>query len=60
MRAAFGVLFEELLQFGGQQMLDAYNNGEFNLITLDAPAAEKNKTIELNPPKDSNYKGLLD
>ena len=41
----------------GQQMLDAYNQGEFKLITLDSPSE---KRIELNPSKDSNYKGLLD
>jgi beta-N-acetylglucosaminidase len=41
----------------GQQMLDAYNQGEFKLITLDAPAEKSN---EINPPKDSSYRGLLD
>ncbi|MEA5258563.1 hypothetical protein VB264_12275 [Arcicella aquatica] len=42
----------------GQSMLDAYNKGEFNLITLDgSPDAGKK---EINPPKDSSYKGLLD
>lgn len=40
-----------------QQMLDGYNQGEFKLITLEAPSDKK---IELNPSKYYNYKGLLD
>lgn len=42
----------------GQSMLDAYNKGEFSLITLDGPSDSNKKAI--NPSKDSSYKGLLD
>lgn len=42
----------------GQSMLDAYNKGEFSLITLDSPSDSGKK--EINPSKDSSYKGLLD
>ncbi|MEA5427021.1 hypothetical protein [Arcicella lustrica] len=42
----------------GQSMLDAYNKGEFSLITLDSPSDTGKK--EINPSKDSSYKGLLD
>lgn len=42
----------------GQSMLDAYNKGEFSLITLDGPTDSSKK--EINPSKDSSYKGLLD
>ncbi|MEA5405060.1 hypothetical protein VB776_19150 [Arcicella sp. DC2W] len=42
----------------GQSMLDAYNKGEFSLITLDGPSDSGKK--EINPSKDSSYKGLLD
>ncbi len=42
----------------GQVMLDAFNNGEFKMISIDAPAETSTKAI--NPAKDSDYKGLLE
>lgn len=42
----------------GQVMLDAFNNGEFKMISIDAPAEPSTKAI--NPAKDSDYKGLLE
>lgn len=47
-----------ILSDKGQAMLEAYNQGQFKLIQLDAPAAPASK--EITPPKDSNYKNLLD
>ncbi len=50
-----------ILSDKGQKMLEAYNQGEFSLVDLNAPEAEPvPRTIELNPPKDSKYRGLLD
>jgi len=46
-----------LLSDKGQAMLEAYNHGEFKLISLDGPA-QVSRSID--PPKDSSYKGLLD
>jgi preprotein translocase subunit Sss1 len=46
-----------LLSDKGQAMLEAYNKGDFKLIQLDAPTP---KTRSIDPPKDSNYRGLLD
>ena len=48
-----------ILSDKGQKMLEAYNQGEFTLVNLDAPDPIPTK-ITLNPPKDSNYRGLLD
>jgi hypothetical protein len=48
-----------ILSDKGQKMLEAYNQGEFTLINLDATDPIP-QTIQLNPPKDSNYRGLLD
>lgn len=48
-----------ILSDKGQAMLEAYNTGQFKLISLDEPVTQKS-TISLNPPKDSNYKGLLE
>jgi outer membrane murein-binding lipoprotein Lpp len=42
----------------GQVMLDAFNNGEFKMISIDAPTESSTKAI--NPAKDSDYKGLLE
>jgi beta-N-acetylglucosaminidase len=47
-----------LLSDKGQAMLEAYNHGEFKLIQLDTPSANTTRNIET--PKDSSYKGLLD
>ena len=41
----------------GQALLEAYNQGDFKLIQLDAPVAQ---TKQVNPPKDSGYKSLLE
>ncbi|MFC0184883.1 hypothetical protein SAMN04515674_11057 [Pseudarcicella hirudinis] len=49
-----GVLTEK-----GQNMLDAYNNGEFKMISIDSPQDPSPKS-SINPPKDSNYKSLLE
>lgn len=49
-----GVLSER-----GQQMLEAYNRGEFNLIKLDAPTTPAGPR-PLNPPKDEGYRSLLE
>lgn len=46
-----------MLSDKGQALLEAYNQGEFKLIQLDAPTPLKK---EINPPKDSNYKSLLE
>jgi hypothetical protein len=42
----------------GQAMLDAYNQGDFKMINIDAPAENSPKV--LNPAKDSDYKSLLE
>lgn len=47
-----------ILSDKGTAMLEAYNQGDFRLIQLDAAPANKPKT--LNPPKDEGYKSLLD
>jgi preprotein translocase subunit Sss1 len=49
-----GILSEK-----GQKMLEAYNRGEFTLVNLDAPTPVPS-TIQLDPPKDSRYRGLLE
>jgi len=46
-----------LLSDKGQAMLEAYNQGDFKLIQLDAPNPPSRS---IDPPKDSSYKGLLD
>ena len=43
----------------GQAMLQAYNQGDFKLIQLDAPAP-KPATQQINPPKDAGYRDLLE
>lgn len=43
----------------GQAMLEAYNQGQFKLIQLDAPAPAPT-TRTLNPPKDEGYRSLLE
>jgi len=43
----------------GQALLEAYNQGQFKLIQLDAPAAAPT-TRTLNPPKDEGYRSLLE
>jgi len=43
----------------GQAMLEAYNQGDFKLIQLDAPTTASTSR-QVNPPKDAGYKGLLD
>lgn len=48
-----------ILSDKGQAMLEAYNQGEFKLISLDAPAPEP-ATRVVNAPKDQNYKNLLE
>ena len=44
----------------GQAMLEAYNKGEFSLVKLDAPTAVPINARTINPPKDENYRGLLE
>ncbi len=44
----------------GQAMLEAYNKGEFSLVKLDAPPAVPVSARPINPPKDENYRGLLE
>ncbi len=44
----------------GQAMLEAYNKGEFSLVKLDAPTAVPVNARTINPPKDENYRGLLE
>ncbi|WP_044174912.1 hypothetical protein [Flectobacillus major] len=44
----------------GQAMLEAYNKGEFRLISLDSPSGGSNSPKEINPPKDSGYRSLLE
>lgn len=51
-----------LLSDKGQQLLEAYNKGEFSLVQLN-PATNTNQPIEarvINPPKDEGYRSLLD
>lgn len=46
-----------ILSDKGQALLEAYNQGQFKMVQLDAPAPVRK---EANPPKDSDYKNLLD
>lgn len=48
-----------ILSDKGQAMLEAYNSGQFKLINLDGQK-EKDPIVRINPPKDSDYKGLLE
>lgn len=43
----------------GQALLEAYNQGQFKLIQLDAPAAAT-PSRQINPPKDEGYRSLLE
>jgi len=44
----------------GQVMLEAYNSGEFKLISLDSSPSTGSSTPHIPPAKDSGYKGLLE
>ncbi|MFY7825887.1 MAG: hypothetical protein ACOVQ4_02120 [Flectobacillus sp.] len=44
----------------GQAMLEAYNSGEFKLISLDSSPSSSTSTPNIPPSKDSGYKGLLE
>ncbi len=44
----------------GQAMLEAYNSGEFKLISLDSSPSSSTSTSNIPPSKDSGYKGLLE
>lgn len=44
----------------GQAMLEAYNSGEFKLISLDSSPSTGSTTPRVAPSKDSGYKGLLE
>ena len=46
-----------ILSDKGQAMLDAFNNGNFSLVQIDAPKAVGTKS---SPSKDEGYKSLLD
>ena len=46
-----------ILSDKGQAMLDAFNNGNFSLVQIDAPKAISAKS---SPSKDEGYKSLLD
>ena len=48
-----------ILSDKGQQLLEAYNKGEFSLVST-AQQPEQPRTIELNAPKDAGYRNLLD
>lgn len=48
-----------ILSDKGQQLLEAYNKGEFSLVSTTALPASP-QTIELNAPKDAGYRNLLD
>ncbi|TAE24268.1 MAG: hypothetical protein EAZ91_20800 [Cytophagales bacterium] len=48
-----------MLSDKGQQMLEAYNHGDFKLIQLDAPEPQPTTRV-MNAPKDQNYKNLLE
>ncbi len=48
-----------MLSDKGQQMLEAYNQGGFKLIQLDAPEPQPTTRV-INAPKDQNYKNLLE
>lgn len=50
-----------ILSDKGQAMLQAYNQGDFKLIQLDAaPAATRPAVQQINPPKDAGYRDLLE
>lgn len=44
----------------GQAMLEAYNSGEFKLISLDSSPSTGSSIPHIPPAKDSGYKGLLE
>ncbi len=44
----------------GQAMLEAYNSGEFKLISLDSSPSTGSSAPHIPPAKDSGYKGLLE
>lgn len=50
-----------MLSDKGQTLLEAYNKGEFSLVQLNAPAADRPLEARvINPPKDEGYRSLLD
>lgn len=48
-----------MLSDKGQAMLEAYNQGDFKMISLDAPEPVSTARV-INAPKDQNYKNLLE
>jgi hypothetical protein len=53
-----------MLSDKGQQLLEAYNKGEFSMVQINpATTNQLDAPIEaqvINPPKDSGYRNLLD
>ena len=53
-----------MLSDKGEQLLEAYNKGEFSMVQLNpASANQLDAPIQarvINPPKDENYRSLLD
>ncbi len=50
-----------MLSDKGQTLLEAYNKGEFSLVQLNGPAADRPLEARvINPPKDEGYRSLLD
>ncbi len=50
-----------MLSDKGQNLLEAYNKGEFSMVQLNAPATDRPLEARvINPPKDENYRSLLD
>ncbi|MEZ0486241.1 hypothetical protein [Fibrella aquatica] len=50
-----------MLSDKGQNLLEAYNKGEFSFVQLNAPAADRSQEARvINPPKDEGYRSLLD
>ncbi len=48
-----------ILSDKGQALLEAYNQGDFKIIQLDAPATPA-PSQQINPPKDEGYRSLLE
>ena len=49
-----------MLSDKGQNLLEAYNKGEFSFVQLNAPADRPLEARVINPPKDEGYRSLLD
>ena len=50
-----------MLSDKGQNLLEAYNRGEFSLVQLNTPTGDRPlEARPINPPKDEGYRSLLD